>query len=129
MALSLRPASHILSSLSISGTKTLRVHGFRPHCASRLFSFQLRPKTNYQEFIRHRSAAVEEKPKITTHYSIHPRDKDSRWEDIDMTRSGKSNFVVGVVAVGIIDVGFVVVDVIALLPFVCHALFAAGQGQ
>ncbi|XP_077287468.1 electron transfer flavoprotein-ubiquinone oxidoreductase [Arctopsyche grandis] len=26
-------------------------------------------------------------PRITTHYTIHPRDKDSRWKDVDMERA------------------------------------------
>jgi electron-transferring-flavoprotein dehydrogenase len=25
-------------------------------------------------------------PKITTHYTIHPREKDERWKDVDMER-------------------------------------------
>ncbi|XP_059147350.1 electron transfer flavoprotein-ubiquinone oxidoreductase, mitochondrial-like [Physella acuta] len=29
-----------------------------------------------------------EVPKITTHYTIHPRDKDPRWKDINMERDG-----------------------------------------
>lgn len=26
-------------------------------------------------------------PKITTHYTIHPREQDPRWKDIDMERA------------------------------------------
>lgn len=87
MALTLRPAScHVLASLSNTGMRTLRVARHLPNCADRLHALQLRPKTNYQEFIRHQSAAVEPKHKITTHYTIHPRENDDRWTDVDMTR-------------------------------------------
>lgn len=91
MASNLRTASTLLSPMmsrlgvnNLSNLKPSRLHQtiVSPGCAFNCF----RPKTNYQEFIRHRSAAVAEKPKITTHYTIHPRHKDSRWDEIDMTR-------------------------------------------
>merc|ERR1712226_1060590 len=33
-----------------------------------------------------RSLSTQSPARITTHYSVHPRDKDSRWKDIDMSR-------------------------------------------
>ena len=39
---------------------------------------------SFSKFIRLYS--VSSTPKITTHYTIHPREQDSRWKDVDMTR-------------------------------------------
>ena len=88
MAMRLRPAStYALAGLTNSRSTAFRIaRQTTPSYAKCVYSLQLRPKTNYQEFIRHRSAAVESKPKITTHYTIHPRENDPRWTDIDMTR-------------------------------------------
>ncbi|EAA11780.3 AGAP005894-PA [Anopheles gambiae str. PEST] len=36
--------------------------------------------------LRHYSEASAQFPKITTHYTIHPRDKDPRWGEVDMER-------------------------------------------
>lgn len=34
----------------------------------------------------HQKQLVRSYAKITTHYTIHPRDKDERWKDVDMQR-------------------------------------------
>jgi len=39
-----------------------------------------------QLFRFQRSYSSDNVPKITTHYTIHPRDKDPRWSDVDMER-------------------------------------------
>lgn len=36
-------------------------------------------------FVRSVSEAAKY-PKITTHYTLHPREKDERWKDVDMER-------------------------------------------
>ena len=89
MAHSLRPMStNVLAGLTHCGAKAFRAaRHATPNLANSVYSLQLRPKTNYQEFIRHRSAAVDQKPKITTHYTIHPRENDPRWAEVDMERS------------------------------------------
>lgn len=33
-------------------------------------------------------------PKLTTHYTIHPRDQDPRWKDVDMARDADETDVV-----------------------------------
>lgn len=35
---------------------------------------------------RHQKQLSRNYAKITTHYTIHPRDKDERWKDVDMQR-------------------------------------------
>lgn len=51
------------------------------------FSLQPRPvhKLFTPAFVRSVSEAAKY-PKITTHYTLNPREKDERWKDVDMER-------------------------------------------